>query len=54
MAEGDTDYYTRRAQQEREMAGKCADSSSAMAHRQLAEEYERRAARVPLSQPPVL
>ena len=43
----DTDYYARRAREERSHAMACQDQSAAVAHLRLAAEYERRAGRVP-------
>jgi hypothetical protein len=36
-------YYTERARQERERAGRCDDNAAALAHARLADEYDRRA-----------
>jgi len=35
-------FLTRRAREEREKAAACEDNSAALAHRHMAEEYERR------------
>jgi hypothetical protein len=37
------DYFQRRAEEERAAAEKAADARAAHSHRELAEEYERRA-----------
>jgi len=37
------DYFKRRAARERELLDKATDESARVAHRRLAEEYERRA-----------
>jgi hypothetical protein len=37
------DYFQRRAEEERAAAEKAADERAAHSHRELAEEYERRA-----------
>jgi hypothetical protein len=39
----DRAYFLSRAEQEREIASNCGDRTAAIAHLQLAEEYERRA-----------
>ncbi len=38
----DQSYYRQRAQREREIAGTCEDNAVALAHRLMADEYERR------------
>ena len=38
----DKAYYERRAREERERAVTCADNAAALAHLNLAREYERR------------
>ncbi|WP_161988956.1 hypothetical protein [Sphingomonas glacialis] len=44
MAEpDDRNYFQRRAIREREIAGTCKDKSIASVHKQLADEYEKRA-----------
>lgn len=42
MTSEDQSYYRKRAQEERERAAACEDSSVAMAHLKMADEYERR------------
>jgi hypothetical protein len=37
-------YFTRRAREERERAAICEDNSAALAHLQMAEEYDKRCA----------
>jgi hypothetical protein len=42
MSADDVTYYRKRAQEERERALVCEDNSVVLAHRRLADEYERR------------
>lgn len=42
MSADDMTYYRKRAQEERERALVCEDNSVVLAHRRLADEYERR------------
>ena len=42
MSADDVIYYRKRAQEERERALVCEDNSVVLAHRRLADEYERR------------
>jgi hypothetical protein len=37
-------YFSRRAREERERAAICEDNSAALAHLQMAEEYDKRCA----------
>lgn len=39
----DTEYFARRAREERDRAIICEDNSAAIAHLKMADEYERRA-----------
>jgi len=41
--DSDTEYFERRAREERERAASCQDNSAAIAHLKMAEECERRA-----------
>lgn len=42
--QNNAEYYVRRAREERDKAANCAEASVALIHRQMAEQYERRAA----------
>lgn len=42
----DRAYFTARAQRERAIGSTCEDNALALVHLQMADEYERRAARV--------
>lgn len=44
MATNDTEYFERRARQERERAGKCDDSSARRVHQEMAERYSAKIA----------
>lgn len=49
-ATNDRDYYIQRAREERAWAGKCEDSTAALAHLKLAVQYERRALRAAMDE----
>ena len=42
-ATDDSEYFIRRASEERRRAGVCEDNAVALAHLKMADEYERRA-----------
>jgi hypothetical protein len=48
---GERDYLLRRAEREHAMAGRCRDAAAAMAHAEMAREYERRARHLAGSSP---
>lgn len=47
----DYSYYRQRAQREREIAARCEDNAVALAHRRLADEYERRLTKLRQARP---
>ncbi|MCP3730845.1 hypothetical protein M9978_10430 [Sphingomonas sp. MG17] len=51
MSTDDAAYYRKRASQEREKAATCEDNAIALAHLQLADEYDQRA-QIESSTPP--
>ena len=51
--EGDANYFTRRASEERLAAMKAADARARQAHLKLAESYAERAGAIAAYQPPL-
>lgn len=51
MTTRDYDYYSRRAQQERETADRCLDHSARHAHLELAERYKAMLRDMPMPPP---
>jgi len=51
MTTRDYDYYSRRAQQERETADRCLDHSARHAHLALAERYQAMLRDMPMAGP---
>lgn len=51
MTTRDYDYYSRRAQQERENADRCLDHSARHAHLELAERYKAMLRDMPMPAP---